>query len=452
MRTPISDFLKKYALSDISRFHMPGHKGKSFLGIESHDITEVKGADVLDSAEGIIKDSEAIATEIFGSGRTVYSTEGSTLAIRTMLFLATSGGATRPLVLAARNAHKSFVFSAALLDLDVQWIYPEGDYTALASATVTPDDVVRAVRSAPRRPSAVYVTSPDYLGGVTDVRGISEALKEFDVPLLVDNAHGSYLKFLEPSEHPIDLGADMCCDSAHKTLPVLTGGAYLHLSERASQKYGARVKSAMSVFASTSPSYLILESLDLCNLYMTSAVKGKLSHAITMTETVKSHAKACGLTVLESEPLKITVDASAFGYTGEEMAEIFRRAMVEVEYADPDYLVLMTGMENSDRDFDRVKAAISSLFPRSPIQKTDLTPIRQQLTSGLTVREALFGESEIIEVDEFAVGRTVSAPGTSCPPAIPIVSVGEIITEATLPILRKYGISKISVVKETGEA
>ena len=120
MNTPICDFVKKYADSQKLRLHMPGHKGQGFLGVEPLDITEIVGADVLYKAEGIIKESEENAGKRFGSQRTFYSTEGSSLAIRAMLYLLKlfwDGGQT-PGVAAGRNAHKTFVTAAALLDLD----------------------------------------------------------------------------------------------------------------------------------------------------------------------------------------------------------------------------------------------------------------------------------------------------------------------------------------------
>ena len=127
MRTPIFDFVKAYADSNTSRFHMPGHKGKGPLGCERLDITEIDGADVLSHAEGIIAESERCAAELFGTAGTFYSAEGSTLCIKAMLAMAVGisreGKIAR--VLAARNAHKAFIYACAMLDIDVEWIYPD---------------------------------------------------------------------------------------------------------------------------------------------------------------------------------------------------------------------------------------------------------------------------------------------------------------------------------------
>jgi arginine/lysine/ornithine decarboxylase len=119
-----------------------------------------------------------------------------------------------------------------------------------------------------RKPCAVYVTSPDYLGNQQDLAGLSAVCAARGIPLLVDNAHGAYLHFLPQPAHPLDLGATACCDSAHKTLPVLTGGAYLHIAKNAPERYARDAKRAMALFGSTSPSYLILQSLDRANAYL----------------------------------------------------------------------------------------------------------------------------------------------------------------------------------------
>mgnify|MGYP000799776666 CR=1 FL=1 len=272
MNTPIADFVGRYTASGTARLHMPGHKGKPFLGCEALDITEIQGADALYEAEGIIAESEANAAALFGAGRTLYSTEGSSQCIRAMLYLALTNrpAGTSPVIVAARNVHKAFVYAAALLDFDIQWLWPAPqDAGALCSCPVSAAKLTGALQGLAqqgKRPFGVYITSPDYLGGVQDIAALAEVCKDFSVPLLVDNAHGAYLRFLpQGGQHPIALGAAMCCDSGHKTLPVVTGGAYLHLGKNAPVQDEAAVRNALALFGSTSPSYLILQSLDKCN-------------------------------------------------------------------------------------------------------------------------------------------------------------------------------------------
>ena len=312
MKTPIFDFVKRYRETEVSRFHMPGHKGNGFLGCESMDITEITGADVLYHADGIIAESEENATALFGTAHTFYSAEGSTLAIKAMLKLATADcEEAHPLILAGRNAHKAFIYGAALLDLDVEWLYP-AEESHLCACEITPAMLRAKLAEMTRKPCAVYITSPDYLGHMADIAGISAVCRAFGVPLLVDNAHGAYLKFLTPSCHPIDLGATMCCDSAHKTLPVLTGGAYLHVAKDAPRSYLADARNALSLFASTSPSYLILQSLDLCNAYLADHYEKKLADMVEHLTRTKNALTDLGFAPEESEPLKESIAIKIF--------------------------------------------------------------------------------------------------------------------------------------------
>ena len=442
MRTPIVDFVKSYGNSDSVRAHMPGHKGKSFLGFESSDITEIDGADVLYSPDGIIEESENNASSLFGSRHTFYSTEGSSLCIRAMVFLACQGK-KNPLILASRNAHKAFLYAAALSDCEVSWIFGENG-THLCACHITAEDVKLAIESADRKPDAVYVTSPDYLGNILDIKSISEVCKEYDVPLLVDNAHGAYLNFLSENQHPIKLGASMCCDSAHKTLPVLTGGAYLHISEEAPESFFRNARQALSLFASTSPSYLILQSLDLCNSYLSDVYREKLTEAIKETDSLKSFLKEKGFVLMGKEKLKLTLNAPSFGYTGAELYEALKEKKIFCEFCDRDYLVMMFTPENSKNDFQKIKEVFSSIPKKESFEAESF--VMSNPKKVLSIRDAIFSSSEIIDTDK-AEGRICASPTVSCPPAVPVVISGEIITAETVQILKYYNIKKVEVIR-----
>ena len=217
MDTPMVDLVGRYAQSGISRLHMPGHKGRSLLGFEPLDLTEIRGADELYEPEGIIAQSEANATRLFGTQHTYYSTEGSSQCIRAMLCLALQAAprtGKRPVLLAARNVHKALLYAAALLDFDIRWLWPAAENAgALCSCPISAQMLTTALQELTGQgstPFGVYVTSPDYLGGMQDIRALSAVCDTFGMPLLVDNAHGAYLRFL-PGEslHPIALGAAM---------------------------------------------------------------------------------------------------------------------------------------------------------------------------------------------------------------------------------------------------
>lgn len=469
MNTPIADFVSRYAGAEVSRLHMPGHKGRGPLGCEALDITEIQGADELYEAEGIIAESEKNAARLFGTGRTFYSTEGSSQCIRAMLFLALQMAPPtqrRPVLLAARNAHKALLYGAALLDFEIRWLWPsEGEEASLCSCPVTSAQMeaeLDALAEEGIRPFGVYLTSPDYLGGIQDIPALAEICRERGVPLLVDNAHGAYLPFLPGgSRHPIALGATLCCDSGHKTLPVLTGGAYLHLAPGLPLEDGV-VRSALCLFGSTSPSYLILQSLDLCNRSISEGYPQRLEECIHRLETLKeelnaeSQAAGCPTALVRpSEPLKLVLDGSALGCTGRALAGLLREHAVECEYADNRYVVLMFTPENPPRDWERVRAAIKAAVtgewksPAASIPEDDaplLAALQKEASPQCSIRRAVFAPQERVPVGQ-ALGRICALPTVSCPPAIPIAVSGERLGPAALALLERYGIQDVAVVK-----
>ena len=450
MTTPITDFVKKYAHSNISRFHMPGHKGKSFLGCEAFDITEINGADVMGAASGIIAESEANASLLFNSRHSFYSTEGSSLSIKAMLALIKKKCPVgrKAQILAARNAHKSFVYACAVLDIDAKWIYPK-DFTHLCTCVINPSELEEALDNSESLPDAVYITSPDYLGNISDVKGLAKICHEYGIPLLVDNAHGAYLAFLKSSLHPLALDADMCADSAHKTLPVLTGGAYLHISKNYNEFSVQEIRNVMSIFASTSPSYLTLQSLDLCNAYIADGYTQHLDLFVEKICLLKKKLCEMGFPPISSsfsEELKIVFSRDTCGYSGNELKSSLAGSGIEIEFADADYAVLMLTPENSDQDLIRLYNAFRSMERRAAsISAKKAFPIIPAQCA-MSIREAILSDSEILPVKN-AEGRICASPTVSCPPAVPILVSGERIDKASIELLRYYGIEKIEVTK-----
>ena len=445
MLTPIADFVRSYAASDTARLHMPGHKGQSFLGCESFDITEVHGADALYEADGIILQSEENAAQLFGTQRTLYSTEGSSQCIRSMLHLCVTlrNSSQSRVIVAARNVHKAFVYAAALIGFDIVWLWPEKT-DSLCACRVSAQALESTLKSMPQPPAAVYLTSPDYLGNLQDIKALADICHAHGTLLAVDNAHGAYLHFLPNSLHPIDLGADICCDSAHKTLPVLTGGAYLHLSNRLPAVYAQQAKHAMAIYGSTSPSYLTLTSLDLCNGYLARDYWQALQKAIGNADALCAQLQSRGWQLSHGEPLKITLHASRCGISGHQLADRLRAAKVECEYADPDDLVLMLTPQNTTEDFARMLSAVGLPGGEKLIRPALSLPKGRQ---ALPVREAIFAPQELIAA-EHSLGRICAAPTVACPPAIPIAVSGEVITQEALQLFRYYQFDSVAVVKE----
>ncbi len=446
MNTPICDFVRRYAASNTLRAHMPGHKGVLNLGAEPYDITEIAGADSLYECSGIIRESEQNASTLFGAP-TFYSTEGSSQCIRAMLYLAVLHAkrqGKKPCIAAARNVHKAFVSAAALLDFDVQWLHTHQTESYL-SCTLDAMQLERQLAAASEPPTAVYVTSPDYLGNCLPLRDLAEVCHQYGVLLLVDNAHGAYLKFLPSSLHPLDLGADMCCDSAHKTLPVLTGGAYLHIAPTASPWFAEQAKTALSLFGSTSPSYVILQSLDAANRYLAEGYPARLAVFVQAVDAMKGRLKTHGFTLCGDESLKITLHAPSYGYRGKQLAERLETAGVMCEFADTDFVVCMLTPELGTDGLQKLESALSNV-PRCAAVLTN-PPTWQLPPRVLSIRDAVLLASEIVPVER-SVGRVLATTTVGCPPAVPIAVAGERITPSVAAAFTYYGFKECTVVMD----
>ncbi len=425
--TPIHDFLIKYADSGTVRCHMPGHKGHC----APLDITEIEGADSLYESGGIIAQSEREAARLFGVEKTLYSCSGSTLAINTMLALVKAYRDGRNSVTATRSAHRAFISSCIHLGLEPLWVYPERPL----SAEISPDVIEKNITE---QTAAVFVNSVDYYGGRSDISAIAAVCKKYGVPLLVDNAHGAYLKFTGRGEHPTEQGASMCADSAHKTLSVLTGGAYLHITE---EKYAARAKEMMRAFGTSSPSYLILDSLDLFNGYIEKhpdAVK-KMCAKI---DALKSALQKGGLPLYRSDAFRVTVDCASAGSSGYACAEMLRRRKIECEYADARYCVLLFGLSTTDEDIKAVETALLAPDALPPdVRREEAGYIRTERV--MPPREAFYADSESVSVKN-AVGRVCAELFSPCPPGVPVIMPGELIDERAADIL--YGLGKREIL------
>ena len=465
MNTPIADFCKAYAEMNGTRMHMPGHKGVGPLGIEALDLTELKGADSLYEAEGIIAESEANASALFGSRNTFYSCGGSSESIKAMCLLAIrhwrKSHEGTPLVVAGRNAHKSFVQASQLLRFDVEWLFSESTDGSLCECLVTPEGLQNALeelreKGELERVAAVYITSPDYLGNMLDVKGLAEVAHAFGVLLLVDNAHGAYLKFLPEDRHPLTLGADACADSAHKTLPVLTGGGYLHIGASAPEGFEDTARDALCMFGSTSPSYLIMQSLDLCNVWLAEEGEEAFRKTADYVSAMKDVLSQQGVVFRGEEPLKLTINAKASGFeTGFLLAEHLRGFDIECEFADKDFVALMISPNNTEADFETLMTAFHMLLlvervkeATEGVHKGDvgfgglyLEPEVEQAPY-----EVLFAETETVATKD-ALGRVVADTHIACPPAVLPLVPGERVNEQSISVLLSYGVTKIEVVK-----
>lgn len=441
MDTPVFDFLSEYSAGGTLRCHMPGHKGKAprteLEYLYSLDITEIHGADSLFEADGIILESERNMSSLYGSAASFYSASGSTLCIQAML---AAMKRENRCVIAARNVHRSFLNAAALLGLEVKWLYPVQSM-GLLSGCFTPESAEELLKETPH--ACLYVTSPDYTGKTADIAALADTAHRYGAPLLVDNAHGAHLRFMPVDIHPMTLGADMCCDSAHKTLPALTGAAVLHSGER----YAGVLRQCMAMFASTSPSYPVMASLDLCCPYLEKQIREDIAVNLLCISDFRSRF-ADRLSFAGGDPFHITILAGISGYSGTELAQLLREQGAECEYADREMTVLLMSPVNVTEDYialaEKLEDALSAAGRYSPSEPVTLPRMKQVMS----IREAAFAPFEEIPVTD-AVGRICASVNVPCPPAVPIAACGELISRECADVFLRYGIRTVNAVKET---
>lgn len=451
MGSPLLDTAERYLAKNRARFHMPGHKGVCLPplgGALRYDLTEVPGLDSLYEASGPIAETEARYAKLYGAAGTILSAGGATLCIQTMLALAAKPGEK---LLCARGVHTAAVNAMALLDLHPAWIDPAFDEATGLCRALTPEQVEGALTAHPDA-VAVYLTSPDYFGVISDIAAISALCRRRGVPLLVDNAHGAHLRFLQPDLHPISLGADLCCDSLHKTLPVATGGALLHVSN---ERFLTDSKRKMSLFASTSPSYLIMLSVDSALPWLESQARGELVRVAARVAELQALALERGLLLPSGtrDPLRLSLGFAPLGHTAETFRAHLEACGVEPEYLAPTFCVFLAGAHNSDNDFARLRRAITDL-PRLPASESQHaigvtaadSAVAAPAKQAYSLREAMFAPCETVSIDR-AEGRICAGFVAPCPPGIPLALPGELLDAPRLRAMKNSGILVLPVVK-----
>ena len=439
MATPLVEALKRYIRLGRTSYHTPGHKGQAALLTPlcstALDLTELPETGSLYDGGDAIEQAEREAARVFGAAQTHFSGGGCTLCIQTMLGLAAQRG---KVVLMGRNAHRSAAHAAALLDLDVYW-----------SVTMIPDAVETMLAAHPEI-RTVYVTSPDYYGRLADIQGLSVVCRRFDAALLVDNAHGSHLGAFDL--HPLMLGADATADSAHKTLPVFTGGAYLHLRQDGvfADLPRERVKAMMALFGSTSPSFVTLASLDAAQHWWEQEGQEAFRRLRERLNPVFDIVAACGLQPQDvpRDPVRITLDCH--GGDAQVLAERLRDHGVEAEYADARYVVLLASPFHTDEQLQALQTAINDATT-SPLPKAADSPFSAAMPDVLPervmrLREASFCECETISTSH-AAGRISAETVCPCPPGVAVIVAGETFDRVLCDKLSAANIDTVSVVK-----
>lgn len=459
-RGPIAQELQRIGASRMHRFFMPGHKGRGaeddLLGpVRPFDVTEISTTDNLYHAEGIIAQSEQQTAAIFGARAAYYCTNGCTGALHTAMQLGRTRGKR---FLIDRNCHKSVVNGAALFGLDVEFLMPEIDPHWGITRGYTANQVEQALQAHPS--DVVVITSPTYYGVVSDIAGIAQVCRAHGALLMVDCAHGAHLGFCEElPPAPWQCGADLTAISNHKTLPVITQCACL-LDSTGFER--SLVESYMAMTCSSSPSYLMMASLEygaqvmgergeqlLCGL--TDSVRRAVQRLrdIPGVEVLgEQEAQACGLVI---DPTRLVIRAVEKGWSGYALADALEARKVVCEMADSQNVVMLPSVMTREGDMEALTRAVSTVVrcegPGAP-PGTDAAGALPLPTQAMTMRQAL--ESPFVYLPLSACrGRVCAETRGLYPPGVCAVVPGEVLDGALYEYLCAHFTGNIRVVEQS---
>jgi len=453
---PIVDALKSYLRQEILPFHMPGHiGGRGFdpdfaNNILQMDLTELPGLDDLHAPCGIIKRAQELASVAFGSDNTFFLVNGSTAGIHAMI-----AGTLNPKdkLIIPRNCHRSVAASLALFDITPIYIQNEYDFKSNLVLPISPSQVESALE---RHPDAkgVLVINPDYYGLCGHIEVIEKLVHSRDKLLLVDEAHGAHFNF--HSKLPVSAskaGADVWVQSAHKTLPALTQSGYLHIKGKRVCK--DRIFRMLSLIQTSSPSYMIMASLDSARGFMKEYGEVKLSDLIKSLKSITSYIKnrwgeevvpayRNSANIAATDPTRLVIDISRTGLTGHSVFELFRDNKIEPEMADFLRVVFICSVTHNEDMFDFLQEKIDLIFKLPKRKQVSLPAFRysaelpQQIISP---KEAMNSIIENVPLKE-CTGRVCAQAVGAYPPGIPLFYPGELIDE--------QGIENLLAIKESG--
>ncbi|MCD8239639.1 MAG: aminotransferase class V-fold PLP-dependent enzyme [Clostridiales bacterium] len=421
------DRLKKI---DSYPFHMPGHKRNTDLF--RFDFTEIEATDDLHHPQGILKERMEKAAEIYGTLSTKFLVNGSTCGILAAVCALTKEGDS---ILMARNCHKSVYNAVLLKGLKPYYICPKTDEKGICGG-ISPKEVEKALKESGAK--LFVMVSPIYEGVVSDIKAISGVCKSFGCILVVDEAHGAHFSFYDKfPTSAVKLGADVVIQSLHKTLPALTQTGILHIcSDRIDKN---EVFKSLSIFESSSPSYLLLSSADSCIDFMHSP-KGQRFFDYYWAMLTDFRKKARGY-ILDSDVIGknhiFDLDPSRLViFGGKEAAEAIRRQNIELEMENVLYSVAISSVGDTQEGFDRLLKAFKTFEPLTEESiKGDFGIIKPKII--LSPKEAEVRDSERIPL-KASVGRICKEAVYIYPPGVPAVNKGEEITSEVLELISAY--------------
>lgn len=458
LRTPLFDAMVNLAESRKVSFHTPGHKSgkgistrfRKFVGprIFSIDLTTLDEVDSLQNPTGVIKEAQELAAKAAGADRSFFLVNGTTVGNQAMI-ASTTGPGDR--VLIARNCHRSVLTGLIMSGAQPVFFQPAFDRDLKLTLNVTFEIVKQAI-DAETGARALLLTSPNYYGLCADIQKIIPYAHDRGLTVFVDEAHGPHLKFNPKLPlSALEAGADLCVQSTHKIVGGMTQASMLHAKE--GRVNIDDVTNTLKLLQTTSPSYILMASLDLARMQMATEGKKLLNRTIKLAEEArteinripgvscfgKDRSRRAGMA--DMDVTKLTITVSDLGLSGYHLSQILNNSFgIQVEMADPFHVLVIVSIGDRHDDLDRLLQALRAISGESGLQRA-LLPLDQVHPPDLnnrfamTPRDAFYSDSELVNVNDSA-GRVSTEIVTVYPPGIPLLVPGEEISGTAIDYLR----------------
>lgn len=464
-QTPLFDALMEYVNNNTIPFHVPGHKkgvgmAKKFLdfvgkNVLSMDVTVFQQVDSLHKPTGPIKYAQELAAEAFGADATFFSIHGTSGAIQAMI-LSVMGEEEK--IIVPRNIHKSVTSGIILSGAIPVYMQPEIDKNIGVALNVTPETVERALRDHPDA-KAVLIINPTYYGVSTDIVKIAEIVHDYGAILMVDEAHGPHLKFNEKLPiSAMEAGADICAQSTHKIIGSMTQSSMLHV--KGDRIDINRVKQVMSLLQTTSPSYILLASLDVARMQMATEGRELLDKTIELAEYARREINNIkGLYCFGEEivgrdgaydfdPTKVTITAKGLGISGHQLERILaERYYIQPELSDMYNVLCVFSIGDTKEKVDYLLRALREISDElyneniEIAKPIDIPEIPEQVVSP----RYAFGSSTVALPLRESVGQISAEFLMAYPPGIPVLCPGERITLEIIEYVDKMKEANLSI-------
>ncbi|KUP38042.1 aminotransferase class I/II-fold pyridoxal phosphate-dependent enzyme [Bacillus halotolerans] len=451
MNTPLYHALIQHARRNSLSFHVPGHHNGDVFFDEAKtiynplltiDLTELSGLDDLHHPSGVIKEAQDLVSQLYGSAESFFLVNGTTVGNLAMILSVCDPGDT---ILIQRNCHKSVFHAVDLAGAEPVYLAPDIDEIMHVPTHVPLGTIKEALKAYPNAKGLV-LTNPTYYGHSADLTEIISEVHQYGIPVLVDEAHGAHFVLGEPfPASALQMGADIVVQSAHKTLPAMTMGSYLHLNSNKIERN--RVADYLNRLQSSSPSYPIMASLDLARAYLQHMIEEqKLPDVLRHIQSIKQTFDSLGYAEavepanqrITTDPLKLTI-RSKCGHSGFTLQKILERVNIFTELADENQVLLVLPLGGKQRIDSETIKKIDHEIEKTPTDQMNVSPEweAQPITVMPYPKKVLNTlQKEYVGFDK-AAGRLNAEDVIPYPPGIPMIMAGERITRESVQKLSR---------------